>query len=253
MKAQAVAVCAFLLALAIAPSGGAATWLEEGFDDYEPGRSLRGQGGWTGTTGRIAVVSSNSLMGNAVFCDADEPPILGPFKLQLQRLVTVPDSGNHVFSFAVRVDARTRPFIGTQASLSLGSSRTAAIELMILPETALMTIRNEFLRIPSPAAIWDLGSVPGGNPDLTTGTYHLFEVDLDFGLAQTTRDEFVRGVRVDGQPVRGLEGPIWLMEPMDRLTLLNGEAVDDTQPDAVFFDGIIGRRAPSDVRRWYLY
>jgi len=235
-------------------AASAAPWLEEAFDSYSTG-SLNGQGGWTGNTNRITVVTTTSLTGRAACLDADENPML-PVVYQLQRPVTVPIEGRHVFSFAVRVETPTAPF-GQQAAMALATSQTEVIELQIFPTTVTMTLRNEWLDITS-AASWDLGTVAGGAPDLTTGTFHLFEVDLDFGKANEAMDDFVRDVRLDGQSQAhlfssGLPGYICVQSPMCRLVLVNGATVGGPAPDAVFFDNVVGRPGWLAARHWHLY
>lgn len=249
-----VAILLGLFAATLSRDTQAAAWLEERFDSYALG-PLDGQGSWTGSTQRITIVSTTSLAGRAACCDADESPLL-PVVWEVRRPVAVPDSGEHVFSFAVRVETPTASF-APQAALVLGSSQTAAIELEISPVTAVMWLRNDFLDCYWMAS-WDLGSVTGGNPDLTTGTFHVFELDLDFGEAGDPMDDLVRDVRLDGQSQTDLfsiECPaaICLEKPMDRLILVNGSALEGATPDAVFFDNVTGRPARLRARHWHLY
>lgn len=227
----------------------AAPWLEETFDTYAVG-PLDGQGDWTGSTRRITVVSTASLAGHAVLCDADESPML-PVVWEVHRPVAVPDAGQHVFSFAVRVETPT-PSFAPQATLVLGNSDTYAIQLEISPLTADLRINNDFLDCFG-LVVWDLGNVPGGHPDLTTGTYHLIELDLDFGRPGDTMDDVVRAVRMDGKSYDFGCGAICLQKPMDSLVLINGTAVEGSTPDAVFFDSLDGRPAALEARRWPLY
>ena len=227
-----------------------ANWLHETFDEYASG-PLLGQGEWTGVVSYVAVVSSNSLAGNAAFCDADDPPLGGPFSTEVWRPVAVPDSGEHVLAFAVRFETPTESF-DPQASLVLGSSVTRTIELEIGPRTVYLYIRNDFLDCIGYVA-WDLGTSPGLAPDLTTGTYHLFELDLDFGRPGDTMDDAVRAVRVDGASYDFGCGSLAIQSPMNRLTLINGMAQDGAKPDAVFFDNIFARVASLSVRRWSRY
>jgi len=231
-------------------------WLQETFDTYSTG-PLNGQGGWTGSTQRIIVVTTNSLTGRAVYLDARENPML-PFVPQATRPVAAPISSQHLFSFAVRVDTRAAIF-DNQAVFALGTDLTQAVKLTISPVTADMVINNDFLDNVPPLASWDLGTVAGGNPDLTTGTYHLFEILLDFGKSDTVFDDYVLDVRLDGQTQAqffhpGLPGPICLQKPMDRLVLINGYAAfGSLTPSVVFFDSIVGQSGLLAARHWQLY
>jgi len=244
-----------ILAAAGSQPARPAAWLEETFDAYKVA-PLDGQGGWSGTTQRILVVSTTSLQGNAVMLDGADNP-MPPVLWQEQRPAAVPSFGRHVFSFAVRVDTLPMPFMD-QGSFALASEGTRAIELKITPTSAVMTIRNDFVFMICVAA-WDLGTVAGGAPDLTTGTFHRFEVDLDFGAPGEPLDDYVRDVRLDGQSqahlfISNLPGPIFLQKPLDRLVLENGSAAwGATKPVAVFFDSIIGRPTSLVVRHWQLY
>jgi len=242
---------------ATAPSlAPAQMWLSESFDARSPG-ALRSQGWWAGNTDRICVVTTTSVAGKAVCCDGDESPML-PVVYEVHRPVDAPESGMHLFSFAVRVEARTDGG-GRQAAIILRGGQTDAIELAVLPTTVEMFIRNDYLFL-SCKASWDIGDVPGGNPDITTGTFHVFELELDFGRPGDVMDDFVRDVRLDGKSQAGLfsaslPGPICLETPIDRLVLVNGAttAVSGGRDDAVFFDDIIGRGATLRARHWELY
>ena len=254
MNGQAVAALLWGLATAtLAQDTQAAPWLEETFDSYELG-PLDGQAPWTGSTRNITIVSTVSLTGRAVCCDADESPLL-PVVWEVHRPVAVPDEGEHVFSFAVRVETPTASF-ASQATLALGNDSKWAIMLEISPLTAVMTISDDFTDCIW-TAIWDLGDAPGGNPDLTTGTFHVFALDLDFTKTVLPHD-CVRDVRLDGQSQAerfscGFPAHLWLLKPMDRLILVNGCAMEGATPDAVFFDNVTGQPALLCVRHWHLY
>jgi hypothetical protein len=230
----------------------AAPWLEETFDNYSTG-PLAGQGEWAGTSIGVDIVSTNTLAGLAAFCDADFPPILAPINPVVQRPVRAPDSGPHLFSFALRVDAPARS--GRQASLTLGSRFSSAVSLEVEALQLVLRLNNDFFDCVPYTATWDIGPVPGGAPDLTTGTYHIFELVLDFGQADGPYDDVVSKISVDGQRVtHGYGCPfIALLEPIGYLTLRDGDSPDGDLPDAVFFDGIGGQPAVSEVARWALY
>jgi hypothetical protein len=115
-----------------------------------------------------------------------------------------------------------------------------------------LRINNDFLDCFG-QVVWDLGFAPGGNPDFTTGTYHVFELDLDFGRPGDTMDDIVRAVRMDGTSYEfGCES-IALRNPVDTLYLVNGMSREGSKPDAVFFDKILGRPAFSAAQRWQMY
>lgn len=247
MKKPALAILAAAVLAAGTPIyAWAEPWLNESFDSYASG-ALSGQGNWQGGSKRIVVVTTDSLSGRAAYCDADESHLM-PVVNEAWLPTNAPDTGHHVFSFAFRVESSVSSSTGMQASLQLGNDQSAAIYLFIQPTSVVMSISNDVLGMPPPTKSWDLGNVPGGPDDLTTGTYHVFELDLDFGQAGTTMDDYVREVRLDGQTVPDFAGPIWLAAPIDRLTLINGETVEAGAPDGVFFDNIFGR--PRDPAIW---
>lgn len=255
MKADVVVLLAAAVSVGLVGPGTAApAWLDETFDNYTVG-PLDGQGQWTGNTRRICVVSTTSLAGNAVCCDADESSML-PVIWEVGRPVSVPDGRRHLFSFAVRVETPTASF-APQAALVLGSDQTDAIELFISPLTADMTIRNDFVDTYWTAS-WDLGSVSGGYPDLTTGTFHIFEIEIDLGRVGDVMDDFVLDVRLDGVSQKRFFTPdfpayMCLEKPISRMRLINWSAIEGMVDDAVYFDSLVGRSLSLSAGRWYLY
>lgn len=240
---------------AVHASSDQGPWLNETFDAYATG-PIDGQGPWWSSTGRIAVVTTTSVAGKAVCLDADEHP-LAPFYAAAELDLDFPTDGRYLLSFAVRVEARAQLY-GPQAAIYLISDATRAIELEIDNEVARMYLRNDFWRCVT-VGTWDLGDVPGGYPDLTTGTFHLFEIFIDLDDPTTRVDDVVTDVWIDGKSRRAdFEGcwPAWIgtRSPIERLTLRNGTSEDDAGRDAVFFDNLIGRPVPSArARHWQLY
>jgi hypothetical protein len=239
-----------LMAAAMPVQSAAENWLEETFDAYKVG-PLNGQGDWTGFTQHIIVVSTTSLQGNAVYCDADEPPTASPVPHLVSRPVAVPQSGVQTFRFAVRVDHPSTSY-SPQATLALSNGLTHAIQFDVLATSAVLTLNNDYLDCVGHAA-WDLGNHPGGAPDLTTGTFHVFEFDIDFGRAGDVFDDRVQEARLDGKRFEVGCTLIPLLEPLNTLYLINGEWADGPTPDGVYFDGVAGEPIPSEVRAWQLY
>jgi len=242
--------------LAFGSAAHAAPWLEETFDAYAPG-PLNGQGKWTGLPDAITVVSTNALVGRAAYIDADAP-MLPPFIPMVQRVIDVPALGRHEFSFAVKIDTTT-PFGDFQAALSLATSGMQTLAFQVESARVSITLEHPLLDVIPKIAEFDLGDVPGGLPDVTTGAYHVFAFDLDLGET-TGSGHVVRDVRLDGRSVAdafpaGLPAIIWLAGPNASLALTNGSAMQPPEaiPDAVFFDNIAGRLQALEVRRWRLY